>query len=413
MRTLFFRPISFWILISILFLGVRFFNLPNSINFGTDAARDFLVALNIYTTKHPVLIGPPSEYAFNGRQFFFGPAPYYIILPALIVGNWNPLAVSYFLIILNFVVLLASIRIIITHIKEKPISYCFALFCAITPAFIQESQSYWNPYFMLPTSILLVSLMIKNTIQKNNTFLSFILIGFLFGLGMQFHYSFIFAVMISVIWLFVKKKINIKSITFLLGGFVIGFFPLIFFELRNNFYNLNTILLVLTHPSKQGSEFTLNTFYLISLFPFFFYFLSVILVKTNTISRFIIYLFFIGYILWSLSVILTPTMSLLSYPDLKLISKKIEKDNPKNFNIVDQLTEDNRAIPLRYLLTIDGYKPQGVTDYSNIQTLYIYSERPLNVLLKTPVYEIKSFLPFKEIKIESTVDNIFLYELHK
>jgi hypothetical protein len=239
------------------------------------------------------------------------------------------------------------------------------------------------------------------------------LIGFIFGLGLQFHYSFIFAIIVSCVWLFFGKKADVRTIGLLLGGFVIGFFPLILFELRNHFYNLNTIFLILTHATGTKTGFTFNTFYLLSLLPFFIYLLSIILGKLDKVTHAIKYIFFAIYIAWSLFVILSPHIFALSYPDAEQIAQAIELDHPKNFNIADQLTGDNRATSVRYLLTVDGYQPQEVTNYSGIATLYIYSKRPLDDLVKNPIYEIKSFLPFKSIKTQKTADNIRLYMLKK
>lgn len=405
------RPIIFWTLICLLFLGLRFINL-STVNFGSDAARDFLVAWNIYITRHPVLIGPPSEYTVIGRQFFFGPAPYYIILPALALGNWSFLSVSYFLIFLNLAVLLISLNILYTHVKEKLIVYYFAIFCTFTPLLVIYSQSYWNPYLMLPVSTILIALLVKNRAQKKS-FLLLLLIGFLFGLGMEFHYSFIFAIIVSCIWLFLNKKINLKSAVFLCGGFVIGFFPLILFELRNHFYNLNTMLLILTHPSNMSTSFIFNSFYLVSLLPFLFYAISVFLGKANKKSGILINIFLGVYVLGSLFIVFSPHSYTLTYPDAQQLAKIIEQDNPKNFNIVDQLSLDNRATPVRYLLTVQGHTPMGVTEYPYAKTLYIYSRMPLRSLLKNPVWEIKSYLPFKTVKTWEIRDGIFLYKLQK
>lgn len=412
MSKLFSRPLTFFIIIAFIFLVLRFFNIQNSINYGSDAARDFLVTWNMYVDKHPVLIGPPSEYTVNGRQFFFGPAPYYIILPALLVGDWDPLSVSYYVIFLNLAALLISLIILNKNIKEKTIIYSFALFCTVTPGIVTYTQSYWNPYFMFPVSLLLVALIVKSRVKKTNN-LIFLLIGFLFGLGLQFHYSFIFAIILSCVWLFFGQKTKLQPLLLLLAGFVIGFSPLILFELRNHFYNLNTMLLVMTHPSNAGTGFIFNTFYFISLFPFFFYWLAVMLKKVMKQAPAFIYIFWTIYIVWSLFIIVSPHSYALSYPDAKQLARRIEQDNPKNFNVVDQLTRDNRATPIRYLLTVDGFMPQGVTDYSDIQTLYIYSKQPLPILLKNPIYEIKSFLPFSKVKTEKVSDKIHLYKLTK
>ncbi len=409
MRFFFSTRGSFIILICLLFLSLRLITLPSVLNFGSDAARDFLVTWQMYETKHPVLIGPPSEYTFHGRQFFFGPAPYYLILPALLIGHWDPIAVSYFLIVLNLAVLVTAFLIMHKSIKEKAVAYYFGIFCACTPLLVTYSQSYWNPYFMLPVSMLLVALLVHTKTQKKSSFI-FLFIGLLFGLGLQFHYSFLLAIIVSIFWLFISKKMKLRTVGLLIGGFLIGFFPVILFELRNHFYNMNTLFLILTHPADSGTGFIINSFYLISLLPFLFYLLSVLLIK---IKRPVTYMILAGYILLSVYIIFSPHMNKLSYSDAKQIAAKIERDHPTNFNVVDQLTGDNRATVVRYLVTVQGFVPLGVTQYPQASTLYVYSKLPLKIMLKNPVWEIASFLPYKKITTRQVADQIVLYKLQK
>lgn len=412
MRNFFLQPVIFILLIAFCFLSLRLYNLTGAVNYGSDAARDFLVTRNMYITKHPVLIGPPSEYSFNGRQFFFGPAPYYLILPSLVLGHWDPLSVSYFTIFLNLVVLLFSLIILMRSIKDKSVVYYFALLCTFTPAVITYEQSYWNPYFMLPVSTLLVALIVKSNNKKNINQLLFI-IGILFGLGLQFHYSFLLAIIVSCFWLFYNKNTKIHSLVLLLAGFIIGFLPIILFELRNHFYNLNTIFLILTHPTSTSTSFIFNIYYFISLLPFILYWLSILLTKLSRVSRLFVYSFFVIVIFYSLVTDFSPHVYALSYPEAKEIAQKIVQDKPKDFNIVDQLTGDNRGTSIRYLLTVQGNMPQGVIEYGNVRTLYIYSKVPLKDLLKVPVWEIKTFLPFSKAKKFTVSNNIYIYRLEK
>ncbi len=122
-----------------------------------------------------------------------------------------------------------------------------------------------------------------------------------------------------------------RAIALLVVGFVIGFFPLILFELRNHFYNLNTILLILAHETNTRANFIFNTFYFISLLPFFFYIVSIILRKLDRIRPAITYIFFAVYILWSVGFIFSPHVFPLSYPDAEQLAQKIEQDHPKKF----------------------------------------------------------------------------------
>lgn len=407
------KTIIFLAVILILFFTLRLIHLQESISFGSDAGRDFLKTWHIYTTKQVALIGPPSEYTIQGRQFFFGPAPYYIILPALLIGNWDPLVVSYFLIFLNAAVLIAALIILNKYIKETFILYCFALFCTTTPAFIHYSQSYWNPYLMLPTSILLLAILVAAQKKPQHSPLLFSIIGFLFGLGLQFHYSFILAIIVSILCIGKYKKLGLVSTLALIGGFIVGFLPMIIFEVRNHFYNIDTLLLIVKNSENSHSKFTFAEFYFISLLPFLFFLVSILLVKLYKKQRWIAYAFGCLYFIWSLSVIIPVPKYLFNYPMLQTIAKKIQADKPTNFNIVDQLTRDNQATALRYLLTVYGFAPNPVDQYQSSQTIYIYSKEPLNTLIKDPVYEIKSFLPFKKVETLKLENNLSLYRLIK
>lgn len=397
---------AFFVLI-LLYIAIRFIHLPESIGFGSDEGRDFLTTYSVYWHKQFTLIGPPSEFTVNGRQFFFGPAPYYVILPALVLGNWNPLAVSYFLVLLNAGVLAITLLILNKYIKEKFIVYIFTVVLAVTPLFVQYTRSYWNPYFMLPVSTLLVALLVASRYKKQLRY--FGLIGFLLGLGMQFHYSFIFAILVSVVWLLFNKTLNIKNSIAVILGFIIGVSPLILFDLRNHFYNIQTFLLVLKGGTIH-SGFAFNIFYFISLFPFLVFLLSVILPKLNKYLVALAVGVYVVICMWSVA---TYPAYILNLPQLQRIAGIIEKDKPTKFNIVDQLTTDNRALALRYLLTVQGYAPLGVIDYSSAKSLYIYSNVPLSNLLKNPVYEIKSFLPFKTEKTWNTTHGVYIYRLVK
>jgi hypothetical protein len=361
-------------------------------------------------TKKPLFIGPPSEYTINGREFFFGPAPYYIILPALLFGNWEPLVVGYWLVLLNAIVLFVALFILDKSIKNRFIIYSFAPLYIFTPMVISFTQSYWNPYFMLPVSLLLLALLerSKHTSAKE----LFLSIGFLSGLGLQFHYSFVFAIFLGLVLLSIHNKLTPKNAGIIMSGFVVGFLPLIIFDLRNHFYNLSTFLAVFNNKSGPFAGFTFNSFYFLSVFPFVMFLLSqVVAVIHKKLGR-ISYVFLGGYVLWSLFIILPAPKQTVSYPTLQKLTAFIKEDKPINFNIVDQVTRDNRAMALRYLVTVQEMQPEGVDQYPHAKTLYVYSKLPLNTLLKNPVWEISSFLPYDKESIRNT-DGLFLYKLSK
>lgn len=372
--------LGFTFVIVIIFIFLRLLHLPQSIGFGSDAGRDFLAIWNIYQEKEITLIGPPSQYAFNGRQFFFGPAPYYIMLPGLFLGNWDVIYSSYYLVFINTLVFIVGLFILERGLKkeEKFVVYPYAIFCTVTPILVDYSRTYWNPYFMLPISMLLVPLLVwvRNFMM---TIWIALLFGFLFGIGMQLHYSFILTICISILFLLFYRKLSLFGIMYMALGFGIGFSPLIIFELGKGFYNTRTFLLVLQNWERIGtSGFPL--YYLISLLPFVFLLLSFALYQMTKRLRLLIPIVLIAYTIVSLLFILpVPSHGYgmvegWNYDSLKTTATLIKNDNPENFNIVDQLTLDNRAMALRYLLTVQGNMPKGIDEYKNIDLLYIYSQ---------------------------------------
>ena len=399
----------FLLIFTIIFIGIRIVNLHEVVNFGPDQGRDFMEARQIYLTKQLTLIGPPSEYTIDGRQFFFGPAPYYIILPALVISNWDPLAVSYFLIAINTIALFVSSFFLYKYTHDKITVISFIVFCTFFPHFVTESQSYWNSHFMLPLSILLIPLLsISKSIQSRLP-LYFSLVGFIFGLGLQFHYSFIFTIVLALIWLVKNKKITVHTTLLILCGFLLGFSPLIIFELRNNFYNTQTFLKVIT-SSKASSEFTFHSFYFISVIPFLFLFMSILLAKMRKFNNIFMLLFLIIFACWSTFYLATQKKPELTFSELEKISQIILSDSPNDFNIVDQMTGDNRALALRFLLTRSN-EPMNETAYPNATTLYVYSNKPVNELLKNPIWEIASANTTKVSQTWTVDNNLSLYKL--
>lgn len=396
-------------LIFIIFIGFRTFNLFQTINFGPDQGRDYLKVYEIYHNKELTLIGPPSEYKVSGKEFYFGPASYYTLLPILLISNWNILQSSWIMIALNAFVVLFVIWVLNKYLKDKKIVYIFGTFCAVSPAFVIASKSYWNPFLMLPISFLLIAILSYISSSKKILSLIWLILGFLFGLGFEYHYSFILAIFICIGFLVWKRKLNIKSLLYICFGFFVGVAPMILFELRNGFYNTATLIAFLTSGSNAKSQAGIKLFYLISILPF------VLLVFSFFISRIknklIIWIILITYCLLSILYLATRPADILNLQTLQLISSEIAKDNPANFNILNQTTNDNRAMALRYLLTAKGIKPMSENDYPTSQTLFVFSRQDINKLLKNPVWELSTF---GNAKIQrKNLEDITLYKLEK
>jgi hypothetical protein len=410
--------LSFTLVICIVFILLRTLHLPESIGFGSDAGRDYLVIWNLFQNKDITLLGPPSQYSFNGKEFFFGPAPYYVMLPGLLIGNWDVIFSSYYLIFINLAIFVIGLFILERGLKkdEKFVLYPYAIFCAVTPVFVDYSRTYWNPYFMLPISMILVPLLVLVRHRIMGIWLA-VLFGFLFGIGMQFHYSFIFTIAVSLIFLLRYRKLKMANIGFIVIGFIIGFSPIIIFELSKAFYNTRTIIEVLTNWEKSVGPSNFPFYYFISLLPFVFILISYGLSLISKRSKLYPFAFLVLYMTISLLFIIpVPTHGYgmvegWNYITLKRMADAISNDKPQSYNVVDQLTRDNRAMALRYLLTTRNNAPKSIYAYDTSNTLYIYSNEPLSTLLSNPNYEIRSALPLKLIDTKHITEKIYLYTL--
>ncbi|MBU4397494.1 hypothetical protein KKC08_04995, partial [Patescibacteria group bacterium] len=88
-------------LVSILYLSLRLYKLPQKMTFHLDQGLHLLETYNMVKNKKPRLIGPMvSSKTFDGRGFFIGPNYYYILATLGIISNWNPVTILVLLIII-------------------------------------------------------------------------------------------------------------------------------------------------------------------------------------------------------------------------------------------------------------------------------------------------------------------------
>lgn len=74
------------------------------------------------------------------------------------------------------------------------------------------------------------------------------------GFFMNMHFQFIFVlvqiVLFALLLKFKNKKVSVGNLALCIGGFLIMFLPLLVFDLRNNFLNLNLFLNYFTHTDN-------------------------------------------------------------------------------------------------------------------------------------------------------------------
>jgi len=389
--------------ISFFYLFLRIYNLESLITFHLDQGLQLNEAHQMIQNRHINLVGPMvTTKIFEGRGFFIGPFYTYSLAFLGIISQWNPLVVTFLLIIIEYLSLLLFINWLYKKNNKIPINILFIVI-ATTPFLIEHSRFFWNPHFLLPLSYLLIYFL-----ENKKYFLSAIILG----LGFSFHYS-------AVLWGFpilyylIKNHEKIKKYLIFIPGFLIGDLPFFIFEIKHNFYNIRTMFLVFTNTNKAGE---MSPYYFV--FPFA-AFIIFFLLKTYYINKkifysliFIIISFNIFYKIKLQEKIPIGMPKGWNYIVQNKIKNKITEKCPLNYNIATTISGDTRAYDMRYLLTTAKCPPMSVHDYPNSETIFLIapSDRPPE---NESVWEISSFKPFKVTSKEIINDDIIFYRLDK
>lgn len=213
------------ILVFLILSTIYLYNLPGTVNFHPDLARDLYDILTLIQGKI-TLIGP--KLSFGG--YFSGPYYYYLFAPVLYIFRTNLDSVIWF----NSLLFLGSFLYFFILVKRHYSGVLTSLAVVIVgllPMFLLYSRGPWNGATYLPLLLIVsTTLFLDDVEQRRKLFI----LGLLSGIIINFH--FITAIIFFFVFLYVaivtKRKINIIYFTL---GIVLTFTPLILFEVKHNF----------------------------------------------------------------------------------------------------------------------------------------------------------------------------------
>jgi len=386
----------FWIIgIMISYIAIRSLHFYDIFNFSSEQASFSLKALELWKTKKIELIGPPISWRYEGRYFFQGSITFYMMIPFLLLGAWDPVKSSYGLVLFGALMAVVLYKAVSLLISRKAALLATLLFTFL-PFYIDYSRFFWNPNLQFLVSPLVLLWMGLYQKTKKATFL--FLVSFTSGALMLFHYQF-FIVIVGILfyYLWIKKVRGLSLLIFLLG-FPLGFSPLIIFELRNKFYNLQTLWLFLQHKDtvfpKGGHIFDIFTSYYM-LCPSLYAIVAFSGLIKKRLNMQIILVIAAVLMVWAL-ILYIPAPSRAfgmaknwNYSlELKAFSI-IKSQNITNFNIVN-LGYDTIAIVQKYMLTKDGINGNW-EDYRSNKYLFLITNT--QDYMRNPAYEINTFTP--------------------
>jgi len=342
---------------------------------------------------------------------YFGGISYYIQLIFLLLGHFDPFWSTYSFMLFSALMIFP----LYYGIKKIASTYSAILMCIIYslfPLYIEATSMLWNPNFQFALLPFFVFLMSIFNLKKNR--LLFLIMAIYSGILFQLHYLFIFVLIGLLIYYFLIRRLTLQFFILAVIGFVIGFCPIIIFEMRHNFYNIRTIILYLNNRKLLFNHWVADYYFLSSSFfvliALFYFFKKQI--KTWEI---IIVICLLSTFCYKYIVIDAPSRA---YPkgwlyadELKaysIIKNNYLKNNIRDINIFEFYDATGNA--QKYYLKRDGIKI-NFDDYRNNRYLYVVYQN--DQYIKDAAYEVNEFRPSRTIQIWAINQKYKMYLLER
>ncbi len=224
-----------------LFIFLRLYHLPQTLNMFGDLARDFLELHEWQQTGLPPLLGPQnSAISFNQSAIYF-----YLLYPFYLITGSSAYATT----IAGVVYYLVGFMLLWKHYSSKPalknkISL-LVLLMAIWPTLVYQQRKIWNPSFV-PLAILIAFFSWQKWLSTSNSkvanWLSW-LSAFGLSLAVALNFASIptAAVLTAMILFSILSKQRLKFILKLIFTSFILNLPTLVFEIRHNFFLLKKL----------------------------------------------------------------------------------------------------------------------------------------------------------------------------
>ncbi len=239
--TLFRKNKEKFFFISILLLGsfLRFYRLPETMQFLGDQGRDALIARRILMDKRPAFIGPVTSVG----NMYLGPFYYYFMVFPLLLTYPSPIGPAYAVAAVG-ILTLAAIYVLGKQMIGKTGAGIAMLLYAVSPVVIANVRFSWNPNIVPFFSLIAVWAVWKTW---NREYSYWLLAGVCSALLFQLHYiALILIGCIGLVWLLElvrqvrEKKINenfVRYTLYALGFFALSLVPILIFDTRHGWLN--------------------------------------------------------------------------------------------------------------------------------------------------------------------------------
>lgn len=375
-----------------LYILIRSIYFSENLNFSADQGDQAKKSFELWQNKKIELIGPAISFRNNGRMIFTGSITYYFQWLFLLPGRFDPIVSSYLFMLFGMVMLI-PLYFGVKNLSDEKKAILVCSIYTFLPLYINYSRFFWNPNYQFVLTPLVIWLFSVYT--KNGKQLWLFLESLLLGALLMFHYQ--YSVVIGMFFAFhlINKKFGLKEMTVFAFGIILGFFPMIFFELRHNFYNIRTLLMFLEEKNSvfsQGGGFDESHYYLSINLGLLALFASIKKIKLNWVMVGILGLFLCLLSLTKISSKPTRGFGMSANWNYLMELKAneiIRSNNVRDYNVAN-LIYNTKASVQKYLLKINGENIDE-ENYTTNKYLYIITDKddPLN----DPAYEVNWFKP--------------------
>lgn len=408
-----------FIVLLILAFAVRFYDFPNRLIFGPEQAMSLITTGGMIKDKFSLLGEAYIQRTTSTGLYLFHSAFFnYSLIPLEIIFKFNPLPITVFFTLLNIFT-----GVLLYFLVKKATNSTVAWFSSFL--FLLNSKMIHHSLFLWTLNYLplvgLLSLYFMWRLYKNNHKLTPIIwLGVLSGIGFGLQYIYAFSALLILIYiLFISGKKLLGFALFFVGA-LIGDLPMMLFDLRHNFYHLNTLYQYFLDVQAHKVTGFYTYYQFLNFWPVFAIIGGILLASLFKKNRIIVTTILLGYLFLNIT---SPYVRIFSggigpeditLKNLNHIAAKIVQDGPPEiFNIAVLLDFDTRAHPLRYVLTYQhNLKPQPVESYTDLTALYVLSPKDYDMQIPK-VWELQTFLPYKTNLLDSPTPNHQLYKLTK
>jgi 4-amino-4-deoxy-L-arabinose transferase-like glycosyltransferase len=236
-------------LITLLGAWLRFYRLEATLQFLGDQGRDALVLFNLLVNYDLPFIGPITSVG----GFYLGPLYYYLMAPFLWIFKFSPTGPAYATAAIG-VVTVPILYLVTKKMFDRKAALFTSFLYAVGSVPVLETRGAWNPNPMPLAALGVVYgfFVARKTADRRWLWLSALSLG----VALQLHYMIVFLgpFLLWQLWQTLKNK---KLRLGILGWFLLIFIsaiPLILFEIKNNFLNINGLFVYLTKNEYSRFE---------------------------------------------------------------------------------------------------------------------------------------------------------------